>query len=91
MTPEGKISAYFRKKAKECGAEIRKCRWEGRAGAPDWVVFYSGSTYFVELKAPGEKPRPLQLKEHEIMREAGGCLVYILDSKEKVEFFFNGI
>lgn len=43
-----------------------------------------GSTVWVELKAPGEKPRPEQLREHTRMR-AMGQRVEVIDSIEGVE------
>ena len=62
--------------------EVRKCAWEGRAAAPDLLVMLSGRHFWIEAKAPGQKPRPAQLREHEIMRRAGGCAVYVCDSPE---------
>jgi hypothetical protein len=41
-------------------------------------------TTWVELKAPGEKPRPGQLREHERMRRMGQR-VEVIDSIEGVE------
>jgi hypothetical protein len=41
-------------------------------------------TVFVELKAPGIKPEPHQLREHERMREMGQR-VEVIDSIEGVE------
>ena len=41
-------------------------------------------TIWVELKAPGQKPRPNQLREHERMR-AMGQRVEVIDSIEGVE------
>jgi hypothetical protein len=41
-------------------------------------------TVWVELKAPGAKPRPSQVREHERMR-AMGQRVEVIDSLEGVE------
>lgn len=43
-----------------------------------------GRTIWVELKAPGEKPEPHQLREHERMRRMGQR-VEVIDSIEGVE------
>lgn len=42
------------------------------------------TSYWVELKAPGAKPRPSQLREHERMRSMGQDVV-VIDSIEGVE------
>ena len=55
--------------------------WEG---APDrLILFPEGRIFFVEVKRPGEKPRPLQLKRHEELRKLGFS-VYVIDGKEQV-------
>ena len=43
-----------------------------------------GRHFWVELKQAGQKPRPIQLREHQLMREAG-CEVFVLDSKEGID------
>lgn len=49
------------------------------AGMPDRLVLLPyGKMAFVEVKAPGKKPRPLQGKRHEMLR-ALGFQVFVLD------------
>ena len=51
----------------------------------EWdTVTNSNTTIWVELKAPGEKARPSQVREHERMR-AMGQRVLVIDSIEGVE------
>ena len=38
---------------------------------------------FVEVKAPGEKPRPLQLARHRLLRRLG-FRVYVLDEESQI-------
>ena len=38
---------------------------------------------FVEVKAPGQKPRALQVSRHTLLRRLG-FRVYILDSEEQI-------
>jgi hypothetical protein len=45
---------------------------------------------FVELKAPGKKPTPGQLREHARLRELG-FRVEVLDSIEAVDNFVEGL
>jgi hypothetical protein len=55
--------------------------------APDAMVFeecIAAKTIWVELKAPGAKPRPSQLREHDRMRAMGQHVV-VIDSLEGVE------
>lgn len=90
---ERDIEKYLVKRVKELGGEVRKVVWVGRRGAPDrlvmlpytlaWGAAYA-NTFFVELKAPGVKPEPHQLREHERMR-AMGQRVVVIDSIEGVE------
>lgn len=50
------------------------------AGMPDRLVLLcDGKCGFVEVKAPGQKPRPLQLKRHAMLRRMG-YLVFVLDA-----------
>jgi hypothetical protein len=43
----------------------------GFDGMPDRLVLLpNGKMAFVELKAPGKKPRPLQIKRHGVLRAA---------------------
>lgn len=39
---------------------------------------------FIEVKAPKQKPRPLQVRQHQRLR-ALGFPVFILDDPEKIE------
>lgn len=57
----------------------------GRRGVPDRIaVMPFGLTVYVELKAPGQKPDPHQLREHERLRSRGHK-VYVIDSLEGVK------
>ncbi|MBQ2329120.1 MAG: VRR-NUC domain-containing protein [Oscillospiraceae bacterium] len=85
MTPEGKVVAYIRRRVRELGGACRKCAWEGHIGAPDLFVMLWGRHFWIECKAPGKSPREIQLREHEVMREIGGCKVFVADSQETAE------
>ena len=95
---ERDIERYLVKRVNDLGGEVRKVKWVGRAHAPDRVVMMPerrdandrdesnlmAQTIRVELKAPGEKPRPGQLREHERMRRMGQRVV-VVDSIEGVK------
>ena len=56
----------------------------GFDGMPDRVVLLPhGKLGFVEVKRPGEKPRPLQTARHRLLRKLG-FLVFVLDGEEQI-------
>ena len=56
----------------------------GFDGMPDRVVLLPhGKIGFVEVKRPGEQPRPLQIARHRILRKLG-FLVFVLDGEEQI-------
>ena len=81
---ESTIEQYLVEQVKALGGEVRKVKWIGRNGAPDRIAMLPGRTVWVELKAPGEKCRPHQIREHERMRRMGQ-VVEVVDSFERVD------
>lgn len=79
-TPEGRVSAALRQCVIQAGGEIRKIMWQGRVGAPDWLVMLKGGALFVETKAPGEIPRMSQMIEFRRISQESGIPVLVLDS-----------
>ena len=82
MTPEGRVAAALRKAAIEKGFEIRKLRWEGRNGAPDYFLAKDGKIALVECKQPGSRPRRSQMTEFDRLSRAGVCIL-VLDRADK--------
>ena len=57
----------------------------GFDGMPDRLVLLPHCRMgFVELKAPGRKPRPLQLVRHRLPRRLG-FKVYVIDGIEQID------
>jgi hypothetical protein len=88
---ERDIEAYLVRRVKEIGGEVRKVQWIGRRGAPDRLVMRPPTSdrdyetlVWVELKAPGEKVKPHQAREHERMR-CMGQRVEVVDSLERAD------
>ena len=80
---EREIEANFVRKIKAAGGWSVKFVSPGCAGMPDRLVLLpDGRLFFAELKAPGEKPRPLQMRRHEQLRRLG-FRVYVIDNLEK--------
>lgn len=88
---ETEIERYLRRKVTMTGGLALKFVSPGMAGMPDRLVLYPpGRLFFVELKAPGRKPRPLQLVRHEELKRMG-FPVKVIDTKEKAEEFIHEI
>ena len=53
-------------------------------GMPDRIVLMpKGKIAFVEVKAPGKHPRPLQMARHKLLRGLG-FLVFVLDDESQI-------
>ncbi|EHK3568807.1 VRR-NUC domain-containing protein [Escherichia coli] len=78
---ESTIEKHLVAEVKKAGGQAYKFVSPGRRAVPDRLVLLPGGrVVFVECKAPREKPRPDQLREHERLR-ALGFTVVVLDSK----------
>ena len=54
-------------------------------GVPDRIVLLPrGKIGFVEVKRPGERPRPIQVKRIEELRELG-FKVFVLDDEKDID------
>ena len=79
---ERTIELKFVKEVKKTGGIALKLVCPGFIGMPDRLVLMpKGKMFFAEMKAPGQKPRPVQLKRHEMLRNLG-FKVYVVDSLE---------
>lgn len=54
------------------------------------ILFPGGKIAFAELKAPGKKPRPLQIARHKVLMKLG-FRVYIIDSVEQIGVILDEI
>ena len=53
-------------------------------GMPDRLIFLPGRKFgMVEVKAPGESPRPLQLARHRLLAKLG-FHVFVLDDESQI-------
>ena len=81
---EKQIEKKLSEEAKKYGGIALKFVSPSFDGMPDRLVLIpDGHVAFVELKAPGKKPRPLQLARHRLLRSLG-CRVYVINSAEQI-------
>lgn len=88
---EREIERQFAAEVKKHGGIAVKFVSPGFDGMPDRLVLLpDGKCGFVEVKAPGRRPRPLQEARHRLLR-ALGFKVYVLDDKDKIGEIIDGI
>lgn len=81
---ESKVESHLCKEAKKRGGVALKFVSPGMNGVPDRIVLLpNGKMGFVELKAPGEKPRPLQIKRMRGLEKLG-FRTYVADNREMI-------
>lgn len=88
---EKQIENKLATEAKKLGGIALKFVSPSFDGMPDRLVLIpDGHIAFVELKAPGKKPRPLQLARHRLLRSLG-FRVYVIDSVEQIGGILNEV
>ena len=76
---------------KDMGGIAPKFMSPGFDGMPDRIVLLPGGRMgFVEVKAPGKVPRPLQEARHRVLRLLG-FKVYVLDRAERINQILEDI
>jgi hypothetical protein len=81
---EKEIEAKLRREVNAMGGLALKFISPGLSGVPDRIVLLpGGKMVFVELKAPGKKMRPLQLKRKRQLEDLGFS-VYCIDRPEQI-------
>ena len=82
---EKEIEGFLVKCIKHSGGLALKFNSTSMTGIPDRLCLLSnGRLFFAEIKASGQKPRPLQLYIHKKL-QALGFKVYVIDSKKQVK------
>lgn len=72
-------------KIKELKGLCLKLSCLGFAGMPDRLILLpKGKIGFVEVKRKGEKPRPLQISRHKLLKTLG-FKVFILDDEKQID------
>jgi len=85
---EKTIERYLVQKAREKGGLAIKWVAPAMAGVPDRIVFFPGGRIvFVELKAPGQRQTPIQIRVTKMLTDLGAD-VRVINSKEAVNDLF---
>ncbi len=81
---EKQIEQRVVKAVRSMGGIAPKFVSPGCDGMPDRLVLLPGGRMaFVEVKAPGCKPRPRQISRHGMLQQLG-FKVYVIDSPEQI-------
>ena len=84
LVPEKYIAQKLRKAVKAAGGLALKFISPGYNGVPDRLILLPGGIIaFAEIKASGSKPRPLQERRHEMLRQLG-FKVYVIDDESQI-------
>ncbi len=88
---EKKIEQMLVRAVKAAGGICPKLVSPGTDGMPDRMVLLpKGRIGFVEVKAPGGAPRPLQTHRHRQLR-ALGFPVFVLDDPERIPWILEEV
>ena len=78
------IETQLNQAIRQTGGLALKFVSPGFNGVPDrLLLFMGGRVAFAEVKAPGQKPRPLQVHRMEQLRRLG-FKVYVVDDVEQI-------
>ena len=81
---EKTIEESLVKAVKNAGGRCLKFTCPGFAGVPDRLMLLPGGKIaFIELKAPGKKPRALQIKRMKQL-SALGFMCFVIDNKDGI-------
>ena len=88
---EKQVEQRLVKAVRAAGGICPKLVSPGMDGMPDRLLLMPGARMaFVEVKAPGKEPRPLQTHRHKQLR-ALGFPVFVLDNPEQVSWILEEV
>lgn len=91
MAREKEIEQKLVKAVKATGGMCLKFVSPGTNAVPDRIILIAlGKIAFVEVKAPGEKPRPLQVARIRQIRNLG-FKVFVLNDENQIEAIIDEI
>lgn len=88
---ESKIEKRLKKEIELIGGKALKFVSPGMSGVPDRIILLPHDRIvFIELKAPGKKPRPIQIKRIKELKDLGFD-VRVIDSIDGVKNFIEEV
>lgn len=88
---ERQVEQALIREVRKRGGIAPKFTSPGTAGMPDRLIILPGGHIgFVELKAPGQKPRPLQQRQIDRLADLG-CMVRTIDHPNQIQDLINEI
>ena len=85
---ESDIERRFVEQVSRIGGKALKFISPGASGVPDRIVLFKGQAYFVEVKAPGKKLRPIQQYQAKELKKYGFS-VSVIDSLDGIVRFIR--
>lgn len=87
---EKHLENRLKKSVEAIGGICWKLVSPGISGVPDRICLKAGRIVFVELKAPGKKPRPIQNRRIEQL-QGQGFIVLVVDSLDGIAEVANAL
>ena len=88
---ERDVEKALTRAVKQTGGVALKWVSPGFNGAPDRIVIGPGGrVVFVEVKAPGGEPRPVQRAAIATLRRLG-CAVFVIDHPDQIEGVLDAV
>ena len=81
---EKTIEAKLKKAVESSGGLCWKLVCPGTTGVPDRICLMRNRVVFVELKAPGKQPRPIQVRRMNQLRQQGFTAL-VVDSIDGIQ------
>lgn len=87
MPLETSITKSIQKSAKSRGWWVMKIAGGPfqKAGVPDLLLVKSGRAVFLEVKQPGKKPTPLQVRVMQEIEGEGGAPCFVVTSRSEAD------
>lgn len=88
---EKQLEQKLTKAVKQRGGQAWKLTSPGLAGAPDRLILLpKGRHGFIETKTTGQKPRPIQTKRHQDLKQLGHP-TYVIDHPNQIKETLDAI
>lgn len=88
---EREVEKALVRQVRQAGGIAPKLTSPANAGMPDrLIILPPGKVCFVELKAPGKKLRPLQVRQMERLTQLG-CTVRVIDHPNQIQELIHEI